>query len=114
MSNRALEPTEPKVVATDQMTPQAIVEALLGAMKRGEITSKFAVMALVRLAPARRPVVSVPGLPPIRDSSSFAEACAHVVAEVGAGRVAPADALQLLKAFKMTHAALKDAARARR
>ena len=92
----------------------ATIEGLQAAVQRGEITAKFAREALVRLIPPAKPPMVQLALPPITDAGSYAEACRMVMAAAGEGRIAPADATQLLRAAKATFEAARLFERTRR
>ena len=112
-------PTEPgsSLVVVDRAAtaPAAIatIENLQAAVQRGEITAKFAREALVRLIPPAKPTVRL-ALPAITDAASYAAACRVVMAAAADGRIAPADATQLLRAAKATFEAVRVFERTRR
>jgi hypothetical protein len=112
MSTR-LQPSEPgsDLVTVDRhaAAPAAIatIEKLQAAVQRGEITAKFAREALVRLIPPAKPPMARIELPVITDAASYAEACRAVMAATADGRIAPADATQLLRACKMSFEAAR-------
>ena len=101
-------PVPSRLVAPGE--PAAVVEALLGALHRGEITSKFAREALVRLVPAAKATVHL-RLPQIVDAKSYARACRHIMKASSTGRVNPSDAATLLRNAKATFQAVAAANR---
>ena len=102
-------PAPPRLVADGE--PAAVVEALLGALHRGDITSKFAREALVRLVPAAKPTVRL-RLPQIVDAASYAQHAGTSWASTS-GRVSPSDAATLLRNASATFKAVLIANRAR-
>ena len=97
-----------------EASPLAAVEALKTAVQRGEITSKLAREALVRvLPPARAPRARIE-MPPVVDAPSYAAAAQLVLQAAGAGQLAPGDALTLLRLAKITHEAHRLVERTRR
>jgi len=106
-----LEPPAPaRLVATGE--PAALVEALLAALHRGEITSKVMRELVVRLIPPAKPTVKI-RLPRIVDSRTYALACQRITAAAAAGRIAPGDASIMMRVAKSAHESLRVAARAR-
>jgi hypothetical protein len=89
-----------------------VVEALLGALHRGEITSKFAREALVRLVPAAKPTVRL-RLPRIVDAASYAAVTQRIMKASSTGKIAPGDAATLLKNARSVYQAVSAANRAR-
>jgi hypothetical protein len=102
----ALVPAEP--------SPAAVVEALQSAVENGRLSPKFARELLVRLAPPAKAPLARIELPPITDAESFHRACAVVMTATADGRIAPADATQLLRACKLAFDAARIAERTRR
>ena len=110
-SMRVQPPTPARLVATGEPT-SAVVEQLLSALRKGEITSKFAREVLVRALPPAKPTVRVP-LPAIVDAASYAAACRRIMRASATGRVAPSDAAVLLRNAKATFDATRADQRAR-
>src|SRR5688572_5187414 len=80
-----------RVTATGEPAGAA-VEAVLAAVRDGQITSKLAREVLVRLIPPAKPVVKL-RLPAIRDARSFKVANQAVMRAAAAGKIAPSDAI---------------------
>jgi len=107
-----IEPSTPaRLVATSEPAA-AVVEALLGALRKGEITSKLAREVLVRVLPPSRRTVRLP-LPAIVDAASFAAACRRIMRASAIGKIAPADASILLRNAKATFDATRADQRSR-
>ena len=98
------------VVAGEPAT--TVIEGLLAALHRGEITSKVMRELVVRLAPPARPMVRLP-LPAIVDATSYAKACRRIMAASTSGKITPGDAATLLRNAKATWSAAVAAARQR-
>lgn len=90
-----------------------VIETLVAAIGRGEISPKLGREMLVRLVPPAKATVRLP-LPRIVDAASHAEACRRITAAAAAGKIAPADAAALLKIVRMAWTAQRDADRERR
>jgi hypothetical protein len=92
--------------------PSALIQSLLAAVHRGEITSKVMREIVVRLIPPAKPVVKI-RMPKITNGSSYAEACQRIAAAAAAGRITPRDASIMMRVAKAAHESLRAAARAR-
>jgi hypothetical protein len=97
---------EARQVVPAEPSPVAVVEALQAAVEQGRISPKLGREMLIRLVPPKKATVSL-ALPPITDAGSYAAACRVVMAAAGEGRIAPADATQLLRAAKATFEAVR-------
>jgi len=104
-------PTPARLVATGEPT-SAVVEQLLSALRKGEITSKFAREVLVRALPPSRRTVRV-ALPKITDAESYAAATQRILRAAATGKLAPADAVVMMRAAKGAYEAVRAAERAR-
>jgi hypothetical protein len=94
-------------------SPVAVVEALQAAVEQGRISPKLGREMLIRLVPPKKATVSLE-LPAITDATSYAVVCQMVLAAAADGRIAPADATQLLRVAKTTLEATRIAERSRR
>jgi hypothetical protein len=109
-SRATAETTTPAIVEAEP-SPADVVERLRLAVSRGELPARLASQAIVRLIPPARQIARVE-LPPVVDASSFAEASRAILQAAAEGRVAPGDGVQLLRAAKLTFAAVRAAERA--
>ena len=106
-----IEPPVPaRLTATGE--PAALVEQLLAALRRGEISQRVGREVLVRLLPPSRRTVRLP-LPAIVDAASFAAACRRIMRASATGKIAPADASILLRNAKATFDATRADQRSR-
>jgi hypothetical protein len=94
-------------------SPVAVVEALQAAVEQGRLSPKLGREMLVRLVAPKKTTISLE-LPVITDAESFHRACAVVMTATADGRIAPADATQLLRACKLAFDAARIAERTRR
>jgi hypothetical protein len=94
-----------RVTATGEPAGAA-VEAVLAAVRDGQITSKLAREVLVRLIPPAKPTVKL-RLPTIRDARSFKVANQTVMRAAAAGKIAPSDAILMQRGLKATWQAVQ-------
>jgi hypothetical protein len=95
------------VLMPAEPAPAAVVERIQSAVENGRLSPKFARELLVRLAPPARVPRMPLELPPIEDARSFLEVSQAIMAAAGAGQLAPADAVALLRAAKSTFEAVR-------
>jgi hypothetical protein len=92
-------PTPSRLVAASEPAG-TVVESLLAALRRGEITSKFAREVLVRALPPSKRTVQIKGLPKVVDARSYARAAQRVAAAAASGEIAPEDAATMMRVLK--------------
>jgi hypothetical protein len=100
------QPTVPVRVTATGEPAGAAVEAVLAAVRGGQITSKLAREVLVRLIPPAKPTVKL-RLPTIRDARSFRLANQVVMRAAAAGKIAPSDAILMQRGLKATWQAVQ-------
>jgi hypothetical protein len=101
-----VEPPAPtRLIASSE--PAALVEQLLGALRRGEISQRVGREVLVRLLPPNRRSIQLK-LPRIVDAQSYAKACRRIMSATTSGKITPSDGAVLLRNAK----AVFDATRA--
>lgn len=74
----------------------AVIDGLLTALRRGEITNKVMRELVVRLAPPARPMVRL-RLPPIVDGASYTRTCRRIMSASTSGKITPGDAAVLMR-----------------
>jgi len=89
-----------------------VIEALLGALRQGTISPKLGREMLVRLVPPAKPTVQLP-LPKITDAESYAAATRRILKAAATGKLAPADAVVMMRAAKGAYEAVRVAERVR-
>jgi hypothetical protein len=77
----------------------AAVAAVLQAVGEGKITPKLAREVPVRLIPPAKPTVRL-RLPAIVDGASYAAACRRIMRASATGKIAPGDAVLLMRGAK--------------
>jgi hypothetical protein len=78
-----------------------VIEALLTALRQGTISPKLGREMLIRLVPPAKPTVRL-RLPAITDAASYAKVCRLVMRASATGKIAPADAVVMMRAAKAT------------
>jgi hypothetical protein len=103
-------PPATRLVAASE--PAALVEQLLGALRRGEVSQRVGREVLVRLLPPSRRSVQLK-LPRIVDAESYAAACRRIMSATTSGKITPNDGAVLLRNARATYQASREAARVR-
>jgi hypothetical protein len=89
-----------------------VIEALLTALRQGTISPKLGREMLIRLVPPAKPTVRLP-LPKITDAESYAAATQRILKAAAMGKIAPADAVVMMRAAKGAYEAVRAAERVR-